>query len=178
MKTGLQSIKIGWNTIHKKMQCFVFVATFLDQILENKEAVSLLLDTSWNKQDRLDMHVGGPTNCVRFLLCQGLSFCGHDESESSSNKGNFFKLFKFLTDRNESIGNIILQNALGNLKLIAPNILKDISNVVTKEVVSTIITDTDGDYFAILMDESRDASIKEQIVVSLRYVNKRGEIVE
>uniref|UniRef100_A0A7N0UFZ5 DUF4371 domain-containing protein n=1 Tax=Kalanchoe fedtschenkoi TaxID=63787 RepID=A0A7N0UFZ5_KALFE len=83
-------------------------------------------------------------DCVRFLLCQGLSFCGHDQSESSSNKGNFLELLNFVVDHNESI---------------APNIQKDILNVVTQEVVSTIIMVTDGDYFAILIDESRDERI-------------------
>uniref|UniRef100_A0A7N0RCR7 TTF-type domain-containing protein n=1 Tax=Kalanchoe fedtschenkoi TaxID=63787 RepID=A0A7N0RCR7_KALFE len=176
--------------------------------------------TSWNKQDRLDMHVGGPASahnlalqkckdlmnreqhidvvmhkrsdkaiceyrtrllasidCVRFLLCQGLSFRGHDESESSSNKGNFLELLKFLVDHNESIDNVVLQNAPGNLKLIAPNIQNDISNAAAQEV-TTIIKDIDGDYFAILIDESRDVSVKEQMVVAVRYVNKKGEIIE
>uniref|UniRef100_A0A7N0R9D3 TTF-type domain-containing protein n=1 Tax=Kalanchoe fedtschenkoi TaxID=63787 RepID=A0A7N0R9D3_KALFE len=174
--------------------------------------------TSWNKQNRLDMHVGGPASahnlalqkckdlmkreqhimhkrsdkakcdyrtrllasidCVRFLLCQGLSFRGHDESESSSNKGNFLELLKFLADHNESIDNVVLQNAPGNLKLVAPDIQKDISNAAAQEVVSTIIKDIDGDYFAILIDESRDVSIKEQMAIAVRYVNIRGEIIE
>ena len=29
---------------------------------------------------------------IRFLLRQGLPFCGHDESENSNNMGNFLKL--------------------------------------------------------------------------------------
>uniref|UniRef100_A0A7N0TDF6 TTF-type domain-containing protein n=1 Tax=Kalanchoe fedtschenkoi TaxID=63787 RepID=A0A7N0TDF6_KALFE len=169
--------------------------------------------TSWNKQDRLDMHVGGPASahnlalqkckdlmkreqhidvvmhkrsdkaiceyrtrllasidCVRFLLCQGLSFRGHDESESSSNKGNFLELLKFLADHNESIDNVVLQNAPRNLKLIAPNIQKDISNAAAHEVVTTIIKDIDGDYFAILIDESRDVSVKEHMVIIERLI--------
>uniref|UniRef100_A0A7N0UVT2 TTF-type domain-containing protein n=1 Tax=Kalanchoe fedtschenkoi TaxID=63787 RepID=A0A7N0UVT2_KALFE len=73
-------------------------------------------------------------DCVRFLLFQSLSFRGHDESESSSNKGNFLELLKFLADHNESIDNVVLQNAPGNLKLIAPNIQKDISNAAAQEV--------------------------------------------
>uniref|UniRef100_A0A7N0VHQ5 DUF4371 domain-containing protein n=1 Tax=Kalanchoe fedtschenkoi TaxID=63787 RepID=A0A7N0VHQ5_KALFE len=38
--------------------------------------------------------------------------------------------------------------------------------------------DIDGDYFAILIDESRDVSIKEQMVIAVRYVNKKTEIIE
>lgn len=35
-------------------------------------------------------------DCIRFLLRQGLDFCGHDESEESLNQGNFIELLKFL----------------------------------------------------------------------------------
>uniref|UniRef100_A0A7N0TQP3 TTF-type domain-containing protein n=1 Tax=Kalanchoe fedtschenkoi TaxID=63787 RepID=A0A7N0TQP3_KALFE len=161
---------------------------------------------SWSKQDRLDMHIGGPASshnlalqkckylmkreqhidvvmhkrsdkaicdyctrllasidCVRFLLCQGMSFRGHDESESSSNKGNFLKLLKFLANHNESIDNVHLL------------FRRIFQMLAAQEVVSTIIKDIDGDYFAILIDESRDISIKEQMAVAVRYVNKRGE---
>ena len=31
-------------------------------------------------------------DCIRFLLRQGIAFRGHDESEDSSSKGNFFEL--------------------------------------------------------------------------------------
>uniref|UniRef100_A0A7N0V437 DUF4371 domain-containing protein n=1 Tax=Kalanchoe fedtschenkoi TaxID=63787 RepID=A0A7N0V437_KALFE len=41
-----------------------------------------------------------------------------------------------------------------------------------------IIKNIDGDYFSILIDESHDISIKEQMVIAVRYVNKRGEIIE
>uniref|UniRef100_A0A7N0RHX7 DUF4371 domain-containing protein n=1 Tax=Kalanchoe fedtschenkoi TaxID=63787 RepID=A0A7N0RHX7_KALFE len=112
---------------------------------------------NWNKQDRLDMHARGSAS---------LLFCGHDESESSSNKGNFIEVLKFLADHNESIGNVVLQNAPANFKLIAPNIQKDISNVAAQEVVYIIIKDIDGDYFVILIDEPHDVLIKEQMVVA------------
>ena len=32
--------------------------------------------------------------CLQFLLHQGLAFRGHDESEQSSNRGNFLELLK------------------------------------------------------------------------------------
>jgi hypothetical protein len=32
--------------------------------------------------------------CLRFLLNQGLAFCGHDEIEESMNRGNFLELLK------------------------------------------------------------------------------------
>ena len=48
-------------------------------------------------------------DCIRFLFCRGLAFRGHDESQGSSNKGNFLELLQFLGDHNEFI-NEVLQN--------------------------------------------------------------------
>lgn len=39
--------------------------------------------------------------CLKFLLHQGLIFRGHDESEESSNRGNFLELMKFLAPNSE-----------------------------------------------------------------------------
>ena len=55
-------------------------------------------------------------DCIRFLLCRGLAFRGHDESQCSSDKGNFLELVQFLGDHNESI-NEVLQTAPKNCKL-------------------------------------------------------------
>jgi len=41
--------------------------------------------------------------CIKFLLHQGLVFRGHDESEESSNRGNFIELLKFLTENSEEV---------------------------------------------------------------------------
>jgi hypothetical protein len=38
--------------------------------------------------------------CIKFLLHQGLAFRGHDESDESSNRGNFIELLKFLAGNN------------------------------------------------------------------------------
>ncbi|XP_066395775.1 uncharacterized protein [Miscanthus floridulus] len=41
--------------------------------------------------------------CIKFLLHQGLAFHGHDESEESSNRGNFIELLKFLAGNSEEV---------------------------------------------------------------------------
>jgi len=47
---------------------------------------------------------------VRFLLLQGLAFRGHDESRTSSNKGNFLELIDWLKMRDDG-AKILLDNA-------------------------------------------------------------------
>ncbi|XP_059285711.1 uncharacterized protein LOC132039191 [Lycium ferocissimum] len=47
-----------------------------------------------------------------------------------------------------------------------------------RETIKAIIEDLDGDYFGILVDESKDISHKEQMAIVLRYVNKESDVVE
>ena len=68
--------------------------------------------------------------CLRFLLHQGLAFCGHDESDDSSNRGNFIEILKFLAANSEEVHKHVLNNALGNCTLTSPKIQKQIFSVV------------------------------------------------
>ena len=83
---------------------------------------------------------------IIFLLRQGLSFCGNDESKDSSNQGNCLELLKFLVDHNEDVKVVFFKNAPENLKLIAPEIQKDIVNAAATEITNVIIKDI-GDAF-------------------------------
>ncbi|XP_059315404.1 uncharacterized protein LOC132066015 [Lycium ferocissimum] len=58
------------------------------------------------------------------------------------------------------------------------SIQKDIVDSCAKETIKAIIEDLDGDYFGILVYESKDISHREQMTLILRYVNKEGEVVE
>ncbi|XP_057418558.1 uncharacterized protein LOC130712757 [Lotus japonicus] len=95
----------------------------------------------------------------------------------SSNKGNFLELLDFLSNHNDTIHQV-LKNARGNLKLIAPKIQKDIIRVAACETTRVILDDLGDNLFAILVDESRDISIKEQMGVDLCYVNEKGQVIE
>ncbi|CAL8152879.1 unnamed protein product [Prunus armeniaca] len=117
-------------------------------------------------------------DCTRYLLRQGLPFRGHDESETSSNKGNYVELLQFLADHDEKVRAVVFENAPGNLKYIAPNIQKELVNSCAIETIDAIIRDIDDAFFSILVDESRDVSIREQMAVVLRYVNKKGQVIE
>lgn len=66
-------------------------------------------------------------NATRYLLHQGLAFRGHDESEGSSNRGNFLELVKLLAEQNEKIMKVVLRNAPENCQMVAPSIQKDIA---------------------------------------------------
>ena len=51
-------------------------------------------------------------------------------------------------------------------------------NAIASETSKAIIKDLDNGFFSILVDESSDISVKEQMSLVLRYVNKKGTIIE
>ena len=80
-------------------------------------------------------------------------------------------------DHNESI-NEVLQTAPKNCKLTHSDIQKDIVNAIARETSKVIIMDLDNRFFSILVDESHDILVKEQMSLVLHYVNKKGIIIE
>lgn len=52
------------------------------------------------------------------------------------------------------------------------DIQKDIVTACKIETLKSIIEDTNSDYIALLVDESRDVSLKEQMSICIRYVDK------
>ncbi|CAL9017522.1 unnamed protein product, partial [Prunus brigantina] len=115
---------------------------------------------------------------VRFLLKQGLPFRGHDESDTSNNMGNYLELLQFLVDHDEKVKAVVLENAPGNLMLIAPTIQKDLVNACAIETIKKIIKDMVGAFFSLLVDESRDVSIKEHMAVVFHYLDKSEDVIE
>ena len=101
---------------------------------------------------------------------QGLAFRGHYETNDSKNQGNFHKLLRWLYNHNKDIETVILKNAPNNLKMIAPDIQKDIVNFIPIEIVNIVIRDMSAKQFSILLHESKDISSKEHMSVVLRYV--------
>ncbi|XP_009781353.2 uncharacterized protein [Nicotiana sylvestris] len=112
---------------------------------------------------------------VKFLLYFGLSFRGHDESDSSKNKGLFLGLLEWLAKRLPEVDRVILKHAPKNDMMTSPKIQKDIVSACAKESVKAIINDLDGDYFGILVDESKDISHHEQMGLALRPSKIRGQ---
>ncbi|RWR92079.1 Dimer_Tnp_hAT domain-containing protein/DUF4371 domain-containing protein [Cinnamomum micranthum f. kanehirae] len=115
---------------------------------------------------------------VRFLLRQGLPFRSHDESEDSNNMGNFIELLQALANQNEAIKRVVLENAPENLKLTSPKVQKDIVNAAAAKTAQAIIYELGDAPISLLVDECRDISIKEQMAIVIRYVDKWGCVIE
>ncbi|XP_070013756.1 uncharacterized protein [Nicotiana sylvestris] len=115
---------------------------------------------------------------IRYLLKEGNLFRGHNESVTSTRRGHFLDLLTWYADRKEDVKNVVLEKAPKNSTMTSPDIQKDIVNSCAKETVKAIIEDLNGDFFGILVDESKDVSHKEQMALVLCYVNKEGELIE
>ncbi|RWR73471.1 zinc finger MYM-type protein 1-like protein [Cinnamomum micranthum f. kanehirae] len=92
--------------------------------------------------------------------------------------GNFLELLQVIANQNEATKSVILENAPENLKLSSLKIQKEIVNVASMETTQAIISKLGDASFALLVNESRDISMKEQMVVVLRYVDERGYVIE
>ena len=102
---------------------------------------------------------------IRFLLLQALAFRGHDESASSTNQGVFKELLKWYKDKNKNVAYL-----LRGSQMTSPDIQKEICQACAEQTTKAIISDLGDRRFAILVDEARDASIKEQMAFVLRCV--------
>ncbi|XP_022865347.1 uncharacterized protein LOC111385202 [Olea europaea var. sylvestris] len=113
---------------------------------------------------------------TRFLFMQGLSPRSHDESKESLNKGNLIELLNWYASRRKKINEVLFSNAPGNNQMTSPSIHKDLVNFCAVETTRCMINEMGDSLFSILVDESRDNSIKEQMIVVLRFVDKSGQV--
>ncbi|XP_022843394.1 uncharacterized protein LOC111366946 [Olea europaea var. sylvestris] len=117
-------------------------------------------------------------DCTRLLLMQGLSFCGHDESKESLNGGNLIELLNWYVARCKEIKEVLFSNAPENDQMTSPTIQKNLVNCCDIETTRAIINETRDSLFSILVDEARDNSMKEQMTVVLRFIDKSGQVKE
>ncbi|XP_068322589.1 uncharacterized protein [Pyrus communis] len=85
---------------------------------------------------------------------------------------------RFFADHNEKVRNVVFENAPKNHKYTSSDIQKDLVRACAIETINAITKDMEGTFFSLLVDGSRDGSTKEQMMVVLRYVNKKGEAIE
>jgi len=55
-------------------------------------------------------------------------------------------------------------------QMLSPNLQKDLTKACAEEVTAVIMDEIRGRHFSVLIDESRDVSIKEQMAMILRLV--------
>ncbi|KAJ4786892.1 zinc finger MYM-type-like protein [Rhynchospora pubera] len=108
---------------------------------------------------------------------QGDAFRGHDESSTSLNKGTFREFIDWYKDKVEVVKDAY-DNGSKNCQMLSHHIQKNLTKACAEEVMAVVMDEIRGRKFSVLIDESRDVSIKEQMAMILRFVNDEGKVLE
>ncbi|XP_022866730.1 zinc finger MYM-type protein 1-like [Olea europaea var. sylvestris] len=148
-------------------------------LMNQKQSISYVISSqSSSQQQSYRTRLTVVLDCTRLLLMLGLSFRGHDESKESLNRGNLIELLNWYAARCKKIKEVLFSNALENDQMTSPTIQKDFVNCCAVETTKAIINEIGDSLFSILVDETRDNSVKEQMVVVLRFVDRSGQVNE
>ena len=115
-------------------------------------------------------HIMTVLDIILFLAQQELAFRGDDESTDSLNRGNFLELFDFICKYYPAVKEMF-DKLPANSKLISPDIQNELLEASKQELLDIIKSEVQkATRYAILADEVKDASKRELLGVSLRYV--------
>ena len=115
-------------------------------------------------------------NATCFLAGQELPFRGHDESTSSSNRGNYIELLEY-TRSYDTVLNTHLQAAStfkGTSPSVQNDLIKAIADVMLDEITKEI---QESQFVAIILDETSDVNTISQLSTVIRYVHK-GKVLD
>jgi hypothetical protein len=115
---------------------------------------------------------------IRHLVYQGCAFRGRDEGLDSKNRGNFLELIKLVSNFNEDVAKVVLENAPQNAKYTSNYVQKDILHFLAKRVRDAIREEIGDSKFCIIIDEARDESKRKHMAIVLRFVDIDGFIQE
>ncbi|KAJ8970633.1 hypothetical protein NQ317_006632 [Molorchus minor] len=150
-------------------------ATILDALRENAHLSKLLFNENVRKNRLLMTYL---IDTTILLGMQELPFRGHDESETSLNRGNFKEIFSCIIKRNEEISKHLKENKnifTGQSKTIQNELISCISqhmlNVIKQEILIS-------KFFSIIVDDTTDIFEKSQCSITVRYIGVDAEIKE
>ncbi|KAI0516273.1 hypothetical protein KFK09_008945 [Dendrobium nobile] len=121
--------------------------------------------SNWKKSNRFELHVGSHNSAHNIARrnCEDLM-------NQSQHIGFMFK-------KQTDYATTAYRTRL-NASLTAPEIQKDITRAISIAITDFIKEEIGENYFSLLVDEARDISSKEQMAIVVRFVNKKGMVVE
>ncbi|KAJ1265531.1 hypothetical protein BS78_08G082600 [Paspalum vaginatum] len=161
--------KFGSN-VFAKMKC--------DDFMNQKRSMTQkIYKHNKEEQQRYEIRLTSSLDIARFLIMQGDAFRGHDESSTSLKKGTYRELLGWYKDKVEVVKDAY-DNGNKNCQMVSHHIQKDLTKACLEEVMAIIMDEIRGKKFSLLIDESQDVSIKEQMAMILRFVNDEGKVLE
>ncbi|XP_063675854.1 zinc finger MYM-type protein 1-like [Bolinopsis microptera] len=115
-------------------------------------------------------------NAVIYLAKQEMAFRGHDESETSVNRGPFKELLSMVAKTDSLLFDHLDSSTVfkGDSKTIQNEIIALIATM-TRELIKEEVKS--ADFFAVIADETTDVSTTNQLTTILRYVHN-GQLKE
>ncbi|KAF4741301.1 hypothetical protein FOZ63_032724, partial [Perkinsus olseni] len=110
------------------------------------------------------------------LLCarQGIALRGHNECASSANRGNFLEIFHLLAKHCPDFRMNL--ETLSTSKYTSGTVQNTLLHLCAEEVRGKIRLGIESEgYYSLIADECRDASKKEQLTVTIRYLKSDAE---
>ncbi|XP_042440944.1 zinc finger MYM-type protein 1-like [Zingiber officinale] len=156
----------SYNSVHNKS------AKSVVDVMNVTRHIDKVMNQEFSKQIQKNrLRLAATIESARWLSLQACGLRGHDESSASQNYGNFIEMLKLLGKWNASIGDVILEKALGNAKYTSPEVQKEILHIIGNRVRNKIRAEIGDSKFCILVDEAKDISNKEQMAIILRFVD-------
>ena len=153
---------------HEKSRNHLDVCSLYKALQQPSVATRLSLQVSREQKIHRELLIKQFTS-LQFLMRQGLAVCGHTESE-----GNLAQLLKC---RSEDVST--LKEWLSNGKYRSPDILNEQIQLMAHQLLRQLISDiTAVEWFAIIADETRDLSGKEQFAICICWVDMNYDIHE
>ncbi|XP_078022986.1 zinc finger MYM-type protein 1-like [Epinephelus lanceolatus] len=140
--------------------------------------ISHLLDVGHSKLVKENQqYMKAMVESLCYTACQGIAQRGHAEVEQSTNRGNFIELLNVISMFDSTVAKKISDNP-SNAKYTHHDIQNEIfsvmANMLRKEISDEV---KEAECFALMVDESKDVSKKEQISIVVHYL-KKGDVHE
>jgi hypothetical protein len=113
---------------------------------------------------------------VRLLAFQAIAFRGPNESMGSTNRRNFLEILGLTISYNKKLAEVTAK-APKNATNTSPTVQKQILHVFSTKVKEVIRDEISDAKFCLIVDET-DESMKEQMTIVLRFVDKNGFVRE
>ncbi|KAI6646225.1 Zinc finger MYM-type protein 1-like [Oopsacas minuta] len=133
------------------------------------------LDPNFRNEKFIDdnrKHLMTVLDIITFCVKQDIPLRGDDESDQSLNKGNFLEILELLGKYDSNVTKRI-ESLPGNAKMLSPDIQNDLLTSLASVLLDYVKSEVEiASCYAILADEVKDASKKELLGASLRYIHK------
>ncbi|CAF3976119.1 unnamed protein product [Rotaria sp. Silwood2] len=159
---------------HQTSRCHIIAEkNYKEYLLRRESSSSVVHVMDKSRQEAIKNNRQKLMKIVCLLhLCarQMIALRGHDESEGSSNRGNFLELLRWAAT-DDPIAATILDESAKNSNYLSPLIQNELIGLMATHIRKKISEKIKGRFFSLMADETRDISGKEQLSIVVRVVD-------